>query len=202
VVENRARDGSIPPRLADAQSQALVKIIRALRGGTSPVPDVDPVETRAKSVFFIGLPADELQRIAAKMRPQTIPDYQFIPASDPQGQSMFVIARGIVQDRNQTLARTARSNCRVPVIFLEKRRPLAETPPPPITAPCARALFSDCRSATLKDFGPPAPPLPPSWMQPGAHRLPAIPPRSRIYWRSPQQGRGPYWRSPQQGRAV
>jgi len=85
VVENRARDGFIPPRLADAQSQALVKIIRALRGGTSPVPDVDPVETLAKSVFFIGLPADELQRIAAKMRPQTIPDYQFIPASDPPG---------------------------------------------------------------------------------------------------------------------
>jgi hypothetical protein len=105
VVENRARDGFIPPRLADAQSQALVKIIRALRGGTSPVPDVDPVETLAKSVLFIGLPADELQRIAAKMRPQTIPDYQFIPASDPQGQSMFVIARGIVQGSQPDLGK-------------------------------------------------------------------------------------------------
>ena len=202
MVENRARDGSIPPRLADAQSQALVKIIRALRGGTSPVPDVDPVETRAKSVFFIGLPADELQRIAAKMRPQTIPDYQFIPASDPRDSRCLSSPVALFRDRNQTLERTARSNCRVPVIFLEKRRPLSETPPPPITAPCARTLFSDCRSATLKDFGPPAPPLPPSWMQPGAHRLPAIPPRLRIYWRPPQQGRALCWRSPQQGRAV
>ena len=66
---------------------------------------VDPVETLAKSVFFIGLPADELQRIAAKMRPQTIPDYQFIPASDPQGQSMFVIARGIVQGSQPDLGK-------------------------------------------------------------------------------------------------
>jgi len=149
-----------------------------------------------------GRPADELQRIAAKMRPQTIPDYQFIPASDPRDSRCLSSPVALFRDRNQTLERTARSNCRVPVIFLEKRRPLSETPPPPITAPCARTLFSDCRSATLKDFGPPAPPLPPSWMQPGAHRLPAIPPRLRIYWRPPQQGRALCWRSPQQGRAV
>ena len=96
VVENRARDGSIPSRAADAQSQALVKAIRSLRGGTPPIPKVDPVEILEKSVFFNSLPRAELERIAAHLRPRTIPDYQFVPNSGADGNSIFVIARGIV----------------------------------------------------------------------------------------------------------
>lgn len=97
LVENRARDGSIPSRAADAQSHALVKTIRSLRGGTPPIPRVDPVEILEKSVFFKSLPREELERVASRLRPQTIPDYQFAANSGPHSNSMFVIARGIVE---------------------------------------------------------------------------------------------------------
>ena len=118
VVENRARDGSIPSRAADAQSHALVKTIRSLRGGTPPIPRVDPVEILEKSVFFKNLPREELERVASHLRPQTIPDYQFAANSGPHSSSMFVIARGIVEGSQPKASGQGATERWGPVIFL------------------------------------------------------------------------------------
>lgn len=97
IIESGARDGSIPAKKADAQTQELAKSIRSLRGGAAPAPEINPVEALRKTVFFMEIPEPELERIAQVLRPKTIPDYQPIPGIGPQSGSMFVVGRGIVQ---------------------------------------------------------------------------------------------------------
>ncbi len=97
IIESGAREGSIPAKKADAQTQELAKSIRSLRGGAAPLLEINPVEALRKTVFFMEIPTPELERIARVLRPRTIPDYQPIPGCGVQSGSMFVIARGIVQ---------------------------------------------------------------------------------------------------------
>ena len=97
IIENQARDGSMPAKKADAATRELARTIRGLRGGIVRPPEIDATEALRKTVFFMEIPEDDLVLLAKVLRPCCIPDYEEILGAKPNDGSMFVVASGVVQ---------------------------------------------------------------------------------------------------------
>jgi len=97
AIEEKARGGSIPKGVADIMVADLAHEIRILSGSQARALAVDPEELLKKVPFFEGLPRDEFELIATKLKRRTAPSGDVIVKQGERGSSLFLLARGVVR---------------------------------------------------------------------------------------------------------
>jgi CPA1 family monovalent cation:H+ antiporter len=97
AIEEKAHVGTIPEGVADVMLQSMRKELKALRRSQAEKLAVDPEELLKKVPFFEGLPRDEFQLVAAKLRRRTAPSGDAIVKQGDRGSSLFLLARGVVR---------------------------------------------------------------------------------------------------------
>ncbi len=97
VITEESRTGVMPPAVAEPILDELSQQVHRLRGGAARQLRVDPSELLRTVPFFQGLPRDEFAQVADKLRSRTIPAGEAIIRQGEGGDSMFLIARGVVR---------------------------------------------------------------------------------------------------------
>ncbi|GMQ97161.1 MAG: hypothetical protein BMS9Abin15_0859 [Gammaproteobacteria bacterium] len=97
AIEEEARAGTIPSGVAEKMVEAYTHEIRTLRGHAASALKVDPSELLRKVPFFADTPPHEFEIIAALLKPRTIPASNLIIRQGDIGDSLFLIARGVVR---------------------------------------------------------------------------------------------------------
>ena len=97
VVEDRAEHGVIPRVVADQLEDELRELIRETREPFVPVIQSDPVALLRKVPLFAEMPETELPAIANRLEPLSIREGEEVISQGETGNSMFLIARGVVR---------------------------------------------------------------------------------------------------------
>jgi len=97
IIKDKVRTGSIPDGLGEAMIDELMAQINAYSGGTVGKLKTDPSELLRKVPFFQDVLGDDFAKVAAKLRPRTIPAADAIIRQGDRGDSLFLIARGVVR---------------------------------------------------------------------------------------------------------
>lgn len=101
VIESETRTGTIPVGVAENLLEELASEILVLSGRNLARLEVDTSELLRKVPFFQAIPPNEFDRIAARLRPHTVPAGEFIIRQGESGDSLFLIARGVVRVSRQ-----------------------------------------------------------------------------------------------------
>ncbi|MCW8963581.1 MAG: cation:proton antiporter [Gammaproteobacteria bacterium] len=96
-IEAEQRAGTIPPGVAEGMIDNFNHQIRALRGVKTTELEIDPTELLRKVPFFQKTPEEDFDKVAALLKPRTIPADDYIINEGAAGKSMFLIARGVVR---------------------------------------------------------------------------------------------------------
>lgn len=97
AIEEKATAGSIPPGVAETMLEEMALALRKLRTGELAKLRVDPSELLRKVPFFQDLPPGEFGAVAERLRPQTVPAGEVILRQGEEGDSLFLVARGVVR---------------------------------------------------------------------------------------------------------
>ncbi len=97
TIKSEARAGSIPHGVRDVMLADLANEIRELRGADIAHLVLDPEELLRKVPFFHDTPPEEFARAAKSLRQRTIAAGTAIIKQDELGDSLFLIARGVVR---------------------------------------------------------------------------------------------------------
>ncbi|WP_040769944.1 cation:proton antiporter [Novipirellula maiorica] len=98
VIQRENIAGTIPDGIADEIIQGLQKHVGELDAKTLNAQlHVDPRELLRKVPFFAQTPSEEFDRVATKLREHTMPSGQDIICEGQAGDSLFLIARGVVR---------------------------------------------------------------------------------------------------------
>ncbi|MGD8872699.1 MAG: cation:proton antiporter [Gemmatimonadota bacterium] len=106
AIEEKAHAGTIPEGVAEAMILERRREIKALRRSQASKLAVDPDELLRKVPFFHGLPREEFQRVAAKLKRRTAPTGDPIVKQGDKGSSLFLVARGVVRVIREDEGRT------------------------------------------------------------------------------------------------
>ena len=77
--------------------QDMRRELKALRSSQAGKLAVDPEELLKKVPFFEGLPREEFQRVAERLKRRTAPSGDAIVKQGEKGSSLFLLARGVVR---------------------------------------------------------------------------------------------------------
>jgi len=97
AIEEKANAGSIPPGVAEIMLEEMAHELRQLRASQISKLKVHPSELLRKVPFFQNTPAEEFEKIAARLRPRTAPAGEAIIRQGDTGDSLFLVARGVVR---------------------------------------------------------------------------------------------------------
>jgi CPA1 family monovalent cation:H+ antiporter len=97
AIEEKANAGTIPPGVAEIMLEEMAHELRLLRASQISKLKVDPAELLRKVPFFKETPGEEFQKIAARLRPRTAPAGEAIIRQGEAGDSLFLVARGVVR---------------------------------------------------------------------------------------------------------
>ncbi len=102
IIEKEARAGSIPSGVRDTVIGELTKEIKELRGEDVAELRLDPTELLRKVPFFRDTPENDFAKAAAKLRQRTIPAGKTIIRQGEKGETLYLIARGVVRVSRET----------------------------------------------------------------------------------------------------
>ncbi len=97
VIDAEARAGTLPSGLADSMVGELTRQVRHLRGRDLATLEIGPEELLRKVPFFRDIPPDEFGRVTSGLHRRMIPDGETIIHQGRQGDSLFLIARGVIR---------------------------------------------------------------------------------------------------------
>lgn len=98
VIEKQEEYGTLPRSVAENLKEEIAAALRALKGGGDVARlRVEPSELLRKVPFFKGIPPHEFADIAHRMRARTFTEGSVIIRQDAEGDSLFLIARGVVR---------------------------------------------------------------------------------------------------------
>ncbi len=101
AIEEKAHAGIIPHGVAEVMLEEMALELRALRASQAAKLAVDPRELLKKVPFFQGVPAEEFEAVAEKLRRRTAPAGDAIVKQGDGGSSLFLVARGVVRVTRQ-----------------------------------------------------------------------------------------------------
>ena len=101
AIEEKAHAGIIPHGVAEVMLDEMRHELRELRTSQARKLAVDPAELLKKVPFFRGVPPDEFAQITAKLRRRTTPAGDAIVRQGEHGDSLFLVARGVVRVTRQ-----------------------------------------------------------------------------------------------------
>lgn len=97
AIEEKERSGTISHGVAESILEKLAKEVRQLRGRETGKLRVDASELLHKVLFFRDIPEEDFTKIVEKLRPRTIPAGKTIIRQGDTGDSLYLIARGVVR---------------------------------------------------------------------------------------------------------
>jgi len=97
AIQEKAHAGTIPEGVAEAMLDEMADELRELRASQADKLRIDPRELLRKVPFFEDTPDEEFGRVAAKLRPRTSPAGEVIIRQGETGESLFLVARGVVR---------------------------------------------------------------------------------------------------------
>ena len=97
AVEEFEERGKIPHGVAESMKEEIAGALSTLRGYDTTTLRVGPAELLRKVPFFNDIPAEEFEKMAALMRARTVAKYEDIIRQGQVGDSLFLIARGVVR---------------------------------------------------------------------------------------------------------
>ncbi|MFP3948389.1 MAG: cation:proton antiporter [Gemmatimonadota bacterium] len=97
AIQERARSGALPDGVAEAILKEMAGELRRIRATQASKLQVSAEELLRKVPFFQDTPEDEFQRVADLLRPRTAPSGQPIIRQAQTGDSLFLVARGVVR---------------------------------------------------------------------------------------------------------
>lgn len=101
AIEEKAHAGIIPHGVAETMLEEMAHELRALRASQAAKLAIDPKELLKKVPFFQGIPAEEYQAVAERLRRRTAPAGDAIVKQGDGGSSLFLVARGVVRVSRQ-----------------------------------------------------------------------------------------------------
>ena len=102
IVEAEARVGSIPEGVREKVIENLNREIRHLKGEDISQLRLDPGELLRKVPFFHDMPEDDFHHVAARLVQRTIPAGKTIIRQGERGETLYLIARGVVRVSQDT----------------------------------------------------------------------------------------------------
>lgn len=97
AVEEYAEQAKLPTAIAESMQAEISRKLAALRGHEVKKLRIEPVELLRKVPLFRDIPPQGFADIAARMRPHTISEDEVIIRQGEGGDSLFLIARGVVR---------------------------------------------------------------------------------------------------------
>lgn len=97
IIEAESRAGSIPAAVRDKVLARLESEIRHSRGGDVTALRLDATEILRQVPFFHDTAKEEFSRVGAMLRQRTIPAGKSIIRQGERGQTLYLIARGVVR---------------------------------------------------------------------------------------------------------
>ncbi len=97
VLQERAERGTLPLGMAEAEEHRVSHALSVLRGQEASRLAVAPEELLRKVPFFRDFPLEEFAVVAKSMRAHTIGENELIVRQGEAGDSLFLIARGVVR---------------------------------------------------------------------------------------------------------
>ena len=97
TIEEQKASGLLPAGEAEQMEHEMNMALRALRGQEPARLAVEPQELLRKVPFFQNIPEGEFIAIAERMHAHTIAENEIIIKQGEGGQSLFLIARGVVR---------------------------------------------------------------------------------------------------------
>ncbi len=102
VLKEQAEQGTLPSGMADKALYAINHDLNDLRGQEPSRLVIGPKELLRKVPFFREFPVDEFAAVAKSMRPHTVSENEVIVRQGDAGDSLFLIARGVVRISSET----------------------------------------------------------------------------------------------------
>lgn len=98
TIEEQEEYGTLPRSVAEVLKEEIAESLGELReAGEVSQLRVEPTELLKKVPFFKDIPEDEFVDIANRMRSRTFTESSVVIKQDAAGDSMFLIARGVVR---------------------------------------------------------------------------------------------------------
>lgn len=97
VIEHELHAGSLPQGVAEGLLGELSERLLSLRGRTSATLGLDAAELLRSVPLFSDTPAEDFERVAAQLVQRTVPASEIILRQGDKGDSLFLIARGVVR---------------------------------------------------------------------------------------------------------
>jgi CPA1 family monovalent cation:H+ antiporter len=97
AIEDELRAGTLPAGVAETLIEDFNHQIRSLRGARASDLLIDPRELLRKVPFFKNTPEEDFEKIIVRLKSRTIPAGQLIIREGDEGNSLFLIARGVVR---------------------------------------------------------------------------------------------------------
>ncbi|MBW3535191.1 MAG: cation:proton antiporter [Gemmatimonadetes bacterium] len=101
AIEEKARAGIIPLGVAESMLAEMAEELRRLRASQVSKLRIAPEELLRKVPFFEGLPHEEFQQVAQRLRRRTAPAGEAIVRQGDTGDSLYLVARGVVRVSRQ-----------------------------------------------------------------------------------------------------
>jgi CPA1 family monovalent cation:H+ antiporter len=101
AIEEKAHAGIIPHGVAEVMLEEMAMELRTLRASQAAKLAIDPKELLKKVPFFQGIPPDEYESVARRLRRRTAPAGDAIVRQGESGSSLFMVARGVVRVSRQ-----------------------------------------------------------------------------------------------------
>lgn len=97
VIQKETKAGAIPPGVASDIMSHLDDHVHRIGTQALDQLHIDPEELLRKVPFFADTPPDEFARVAGKLREMTVPSGDDIICEGDAGDSLFLIARGVIR---------------------------------------------------------------------------------------------------------
>ena len=101
AIEEKAQSGLIPDGVAEAMLAEMAEELRQLRASQVTHLRIEPEELLRKVPFFQELPGAEFASVAVRLRPRTAPSGEVIVRQGTSGDSLYLVARGVIRVSRQ-----------------------------------------------------------------------------------------------------
>ena len=102
IVESEAKAGAIPEGVAEEMIEEIHLEIRDLTSADESQLKVEPEELLRTVPFFAGTTGEVFDQVAARLKSRTVPSGEIIIRQGAKGESLYLIARGVVRVSRET----------------------------------------------------------------------------------------------------
>jgi CPA1 family monovalent cation:H+ antiporter len=100
-VEDQNEEGILPDEIAETLLEEISRLLRELRGGAESELSPDPATLLRKVPLFESLPEHDFTRLVDRVSQRTCPPGDTIIHQGDRGDTLYVIARGVVRVNRQ-----------------------------------------------------------------------------------------------------